>query len=644
MSLGPGHHFGIRCLRELKSARSQMRRGQRDLRRGRVVVIGRRRNRVTYPNREARFGAKTIAGAGAFRPTDSNGVAYDLTSYDSLVSGSLGSYVPSILNGGLRFTGGGAGAPAGAVLRCSHANGQVDITIGSLIANTYSVATLTEADAAYEGSVLGDRIELRAGSHNTTPSRVIIARNASPSGTWTGTSILSDGNWVVLTRDPGAAVTIGAIEVAGGGGSHPRYLRLDDLDFVSPFVADGNGLMPGGVGGQCQLNSAGSHVAVTNCRFRHASAVNGLSTGVARAINLPGAGGSSYWIEGNTVNGARHGIIGCLTDSVVRSNEFRFVLSDVMQIGPCNNAVIEDNYSTDKCYGYTVLQITGITRGAVNTVVTFASTAAITTGEPCVFDGVSGALGDFLNGKSFPCASKTATTATFALNTSSQPDWDGIAGTMHALSQFHGDHMQFSDDPGGDNLQDNVTIRGNRMARGNPGQKYGSSQGIFMGVGTRTRSNWLVEGNIYNDCAYHAITLYNPVNCVIRSNTVARQLGFRSGEGGTFPSINCLGPSSSSNTMLDNISNYYNKTGVTTDTNNAELPLTDNAAVPANASDVAMYQGAFQNPSVAINETFDPIIAFATRTDAGSAYPGPIYPGATPYFDFETLVYSDPRA
>lgn len=43
MSLGPGHHFGMRSLCELKSARSQMRRGQRDLRRGRIVVVGRRR-------------------------------------------------------------------------------------------------------------------------------------------------------------------------------------------------------------------------------------------------------------------------------------------------------------------------------------------------------------------------------------------------------------------------------------------------------------------------------------------------------------------------------------------------------------------------------------------------------------------------
>jgi hypothetical protein len=607
----------------------------------RVVFFKPRRRSTSYPNREARFGAKTIAGAGAFRPTDSDGNVYDLTGYSSLVSGSLGSYSPSISGGGLRFTGGGAGAPAGAVLRCAHANGTIDITIGSLIANTYSVSTLTEAGAAYVASALGNTIELRAGDHNSAIARVILGTSAVPSGTWTGTSALSDGNWVTLTRDPGATVTIGAVEVGAGGTANSRYLRFDDLDFVTPPNADSNGLLPSLVNGQLTWNTSCGYMAVTNCRFNSTVAVSGLTSGVPRGMTI-GNQANHLWIEGNEFIGCRHGILGGLTDSVVRNNLFRLTLSDCMQINRCNNLILEDNVSTDKCYGYTVLTITAISRGA-NTVVTFASTSAISVNEPCIFDGLSGALGGQLNGVSIVCASKTATTATFALDTSAMPDWDGVSGTMHALALLHGDHLQFADDPGADNLQDNVTIRGNRFTRGNPGQKYGGSQGLICGGTSRTRSNWLVEGNIMCDGLVNGMIITNPINCTIRSNTVIRQIGWRGGQGGAIATITTTGSSASGNTVVDNIANAYTLSGVTTNDNNATLTLVENAAVPANATDVATYQSAFEDPNVAPDISYDAVAAFATRTDGGSVFPGPIYPGATPYFDYTTLVYTNPR-
>ena len=97
----------------------------------------------SVPNQTAEFGDLTAAGEGGFKPYDStNTTTVDLTSYDSLVSGSLGIYTPQIVNGALEFTGGN-GAPNGAVLRCSHADGTVDITISELT-DAYHVADKTE--------------------------------------------------------------------------------------------------------------------------------------------------------------------------------------------------------------------------------------------------------------------------------------------------------------------------------------------------------------------------------------------------------------------------------------------------------------------------------------------------------------------
>ena len=118
---------------------------------------------LVLANQTATFGTLTIAGAGAFKPVDAAGNTVALTSYNSLVSGSLGVYTPSILSGGLRFTG-AAGAPNAAVLRCGYAGGTVDITI-STVANTYSVKDNTERAAAETAitSAGGKTIRMRRG-------------------------------------------------------------------------------------------------------------------------------------------------------------------------------------------------------------------------------------------------------------------------------------------------------------------------------------------------------------------------------------------------------------------------------------------------------------------------------------------------
>lgn len=608
---------------------------------------------VTIPTAAtATFGAKTIAGAGAFRPVDSLGFPLDLASYDSLVSGSLGSYVPSISGGGLRFTGGGAGAPVGAVLRCTMViGGTIDITIGALEPNTYSVATLTEDGAAYAAAVLGDKIWLRAGDYNPTAARVIVGRSNSPAGTWTGTAALSDGNYVVMTKEPGAIVTIGAMEIGSSGGVHPRYLRIHDLDFVSPFNANGDGLGTGvsvNCNGQLHLGTTGGgHVAVTNCRFRHTSEVTSTTSGVFRAINSASTSTTGpFWIEGNTINGARHGIIGSHVGSVIRKNVIKRVLSDVMQIGHCTGVLIEGNEAYDKLYGYTPATVTAITRGA-STVLTMADTSAATVNEPMIFSGVSGTFGAAVNGREYLITAKTATTVTVNLDSSALANWDSVSATALLFSALHGDFLQFNENLGATATQDNVTIRGNRWYRGIVGSEpMPDGQGIFAGATgtTANRTGWLIEGNIYVGCFVNGIRVGKLVNATIRSNTIVRQLGIDASPGLALPGI-WLESGCSGCVVVDNIANQYQITAGTTslELGNATISLVGSDDVPANATDVATYQAAFVSPVTAPDTNFDPTTAFATRTDGGSVYPGPIYPGATPYFNYPALTFTNPR-
>lgn len=592
-------------------------------------------------NQTARFGALTRAAAGGWKPLDSNGDAVTLTSYVSLVSGSLGSYIPSISNGNLIFSSGGIGAPAGAVLRVGYAGGTVDVTIGALVAGLYSVASLGEADLAYENSSLGNRIELRTGHHNPTGARVNIARGQSPAGTWTGTAALSDGNWVVLTREPGCKVKVGAMEIAGNGLGHPRYLRVDDLEFLSPLVADTDGFGPGAANGQVYLNG-GSHAAVTNCAYGHGVVATGTTIGMFRAINSLT---TDIWVEGNDVDGAQHGFMGYATRSVLKGNTFRRIKGDAYQISRCTDMILQGNISTDKLYGHTPRTITAIALGATTTF-TVGTSLGTTVNDGAVLEGIGGALGAYLNGKMGKVQSITATTIVLQINTTGQPAWDGLSGEIQTANANHGDHCQFADDAGADNLQDRVTIRGNRFTRGDVPGHWPGGQGIFGGASVaRTRSGWMIEGNIYCDAMVQAINVSNLVNSTVRSNTAVRQIGMDGANGNALPMISLGGTLPAGNTLVDNIANAYgSRASATTDLNNAQIVLVSDDAVPANPTTIANYQAALANPPIVPGGVVNPITDLATRTDTGGAYAGfPIFPGATPYYNYATHTYANPR-
>ena len=122
---------------------------------------------VSRPAETVTGGALTLSGAGRRKPRDSAGVEYDLlATAPSLVSGSLGGRTAVISDAGLAFTG-AAGWPAGAVLRCTHSTGTVDMTIASE-ANTYSVASVAEMEAVNAlgvATLSGKRMRLRRGEY-----------------------------------------------------------------------------------------------------------------------------------------------------------------------------------------------------------------------------------------------------------------------------------------------------------------------------------------------------------------------------------------------------------------------------------------------------------------------------------------------
>ena len=615
---------------------------------------------LTVPNQAASFGAKTLQNGGCFRPLNSLGQPVNLTATPApvLMSGSLGAYVPTITTTGpgtgLTFNSGGAGAPASAVLRVAVAGGgTVDLTIQTA-ANTFHVASLQQATTAYASAtcVLGDTIRLRAGDHNLAMSRVILQRGSSPSGAWTGGSDLATANWVTLTRDAGQPTRIGALEVGGSGGTHARYLRVHDLEFVSTVTANTNG-GTADVSAQLMMNgnfSSSATMAVTNCVFGHSSLVTGeniaftgVNLGPLTAILMQGG---PFWIEGNTVVGAFVGINANSYNStgappIIRRNVVKRAQVDGMLIGQCTGLICEGNVITDKLWPHTALTVTGVTPGNP-TVFAVADTTRALDGALVTLTGFTGAFAGLV-GRCEILSSKTATTLTLPIN-STGLTWNGVGGTLRCTAENHGDLLQFTENNGAAANQINVILRGNRLLRGYAdGHWMPEGQGMFAGNSgvTSDRTGWLIEGNIVECTLVRGISISKLRDSTVRSNTVVRVLGLDGGSGGSSPSIIIEG--GANNIYRDNIANGFSLAGSALEnTNNATLSITNTENIPAFAANVTAFQGAFASPPATPDTTYDPTVAYATRTSGGT-FAGPIYPGATPYFNYTTLAYMNPR-
>ncbi len=201
---------------------------------------------VELASQLATFGAKTPAGTGAFRPRDGSGAPVDLIAFDSVVSGSLGSYGVTVGAGGVTFAGDG-GAPDGAVLRFTHAGGTVDITIDEE-PGAVSVANWGELDAALRATdtAYGDVIRLRGRTFD--PGTTQLRRTLGPfAGAYTPLAYhpdahrgrdLATGTLVVVTGhasepEPVISSPTGVtINYFDGAGSHLTGLRFTGLTFI----------------------------------------------------------------------------------------------------------------------------------------------------------------------------------------------------------------------------------------------------------------------------------------------------------------------------------------------------------------------------------------------------------------------------
>lgn len=574
---------------------------------------------------QAAFGAKTIATKGGAMGRDAQNQPLTLTGYQSLVTGSLGTHTPVVANGRLHFT--TAGAPDGAVLRCTHAGGTVDLKI-STVANAYSVASLAEADAAYEAAVLGDEILMRQGGYNLDGAvREIIGKGTAPTGTWTGS------NYVTVKPHTGDTVTVGRWEInAGGVAATSQYLRITGIDFMSELIHDVNGL-PG------VLTVIGSDIKIDGNTFDHVGGVTAGTTGHGILVNCS-TGGNRIHVENNTLRGGMFGIKGVLTTGRIVDNDIRKITADAMQITKFNGGLIQGNVITEKLYGHKNTPILSITPSGANTIVEVADISPFQLGEFFAFSGLGGAAGmDLLNNKLLYISGSDAqaNTLTFAINTSGEPAYTG-GGTLGYVTGAHGDYIQFSDAFTGTE-HDNVTIRGNLLYHGEVSADdllWPDGQGIFMGGASR--SGWTIEGNIYCGKMVRGISVPTLVNSNVRSNTVIRGLGANGAVGGSNPSI-FIGGDNTTN-VIHNIACAYSLTGTVVTSNNPVLSLVANNAVPANATDLATMAAAFVGGAPAPGTAYDPITVYAPKT--GGPFDTASVPGAIPAYNFATDVYTQP--
>lgn len=582
------------------------------------------------------FGAKTLAGKGGGRPFNNLGVAVDLASYDSLVSGSLGAYVPSVSGGALLFTGGGAGAPNGAVLRCTlAAGGTVDLTI-TTVANAYHANTLADAKTAFQAAVLGDTVYWRDGIYNPTAARQTFMRGTVPAGTWTGS------NYVVLTSEVGGKAIIGSIEVGGNGSNIAQHAKWSNLTFRAPTTATTND----GRHAATSMNaifhvaSATNWIAIENCWVGSDVTVTPLTVGVYHGIK--NVGSQNFLCRGNTIDGTAYGITNSKADGLIEDNIVLRTQVDSFVISGART-IVRRNTATERAQQAVETPVLAVATGATTTI-TVANTDDYTVNEVAYLINMGGMT--LAQGINAVIQSKTATTVTLILNTTGQTYTGG--GTIGTTRGLHGDYLQMPNSMPFDGDQDDIKIIGNRFYSGAIvrylycGQVFaGSSVGSGGTPVAAIRRRLQFIGNFISCTVVHGPSLSNVVDGLIASNTSLRQLGIPSGQG----SVTTMTVTGTNNTVVDNVANAFNLPGASVNINNVTLPVTTPNALPSNATDVATYEAAFVDPETVgrLPLTYAELVA-AYAPKAGGPLDLAIVPGCIGgAYNQATGIYTNPR-
>lgn len=555
------------------------------------------------------FGAKTLAGGGGAKIYDSGGAEVDLTSYDSLISGSLGAYTPVVSGGRLSFTG-AAGAPDGAVLRCSHADGTVDVTVNE-VANLFNVKDDAELEAAAESGTLAfaDTISLRAGIYNPTKTDRRLRRSADPLGTWSGS------NYVTITSENPLGAVIRRLGVDGSQNTNAYF------EFTSiRFDCDLNGVDAAAL----RTLTGASYVYVHDCVFAGtANPARTIDDDICDAIDFNSTGGSNLRIEDCEFYDVVRPVTQRGPDNTCLRNYVRRFWGDCFQfVDPCARYKVSYNDVAEERMPYTETAIVAVTEGNP-TLIEVADATGIIASYDMVITGATGL--DEVSETVYNISNVAGSVLTVDVDTSAATPWS--SGGVIRWTGAHGDVIQgaLKDALAGE--LDDIEIKGNLFDCGASTPFLAGKQFIFLDDNDVDVDNLIIEGNlgVLGSGGGAGITVIYPANSTIRNNTIIRHL-----TASTSAEIRIVSPGANV-TVANNVANGYSIGGAGTDFNNLALARTSIA-----------YADAFVSHATSFSNV-DTVAAYAPRTGGAIDALDPV-PGAIPAQSFVSPFAFTPGA
>ena len=206
-------------------------------------------------NQACDFGAKTKITAGAYQLVNTG----DGVDTIGTVTGTASTqYTVTVVSDEIVLTAKVSNPTAGTVIIADVTGldatniGSVTVTV-SVIADAYSIASITEMKNAYDGSVLGEQLLTRDFWANPDSAREDFwAATALPSGTFNGS------NHINITPHTGAVTKIGGIWLNASAGAGCRYVKFTGII----FTGDGS-IQPM----LCYVYQGASEIRFDTCHF-----------------------------------------------------------------------------------------------------------------------------------------------------------------------------------------------------------------------------------------------------------------------------------------------------------------------------------------------------------------------------------------